>query len=164
MCNLTTLSLEISIQLFFFRSMLPNIVYLYLCHHCCNWLMWLIFALLYIVLQSLYRCFDTIPNICQSSSSVFSWYTVYVISRTCIVINFFVIWSLCLSSSIVDFKNDTEYLTRKVPHMFILLMRFLLEWWFRETFSFFWCTHFHFFFFFIPASLMKSASNITEYL
>ena len=43
----------------------------------------------------------------------------------CIVISFVVLWSICLSSSLVHFKNCPEYLTRVTAQVFILLMKFL---------------------------------------
>ena len=44
----------------------------------------------------------------------------------CIVINFLVLWSICLSSSIVYFKNGPENLTRSTAQAFLPLMKFLL--------------------------------------
>ena len=43
-----------------------------------------------------------------------------------IVLSFLVLWSICLSSSIVHFKNGPEYLTPGITQVFIPLMRFLL--------------------------------------
>ena len=45
----------------------------------------------------------------------------------CIVINFLVLWSFCLSSSLVRFKNDPEYITRGTAQVSIPLMWFLLR-------------------------------------
>ena len=45
----------------------------------------------------------------------------------CIAIVFLVFWSICLSSSLVHFKNDIEYLTSETTQVFITLMRFLLQ-------------------------------------
>ena len=42
----------------------------------------------------------------------------------CIVISFFVLWTICQSSSLVPFKNGSKYLTRETVHMFISLIRF----------------------------------------
>ena len=42
------------------------------------------------------------------------------------VISFLVLWSICLSSSQVHFKNDPEYLTRGTTWVFITLIRILL--------------------------------------
>ena len=41
----------------------------------------------------------------------------------CIIISFLVLWSVCLSSFLVQFKNGPGYLTR----VFIPLMRFLFQ-------------------------------------
>ena len=43
------------------------------------------------------------------------------------VINFLVLWSICLSSSPVNFKNGLEYLTRGTAQVLIALMIFLLQ-------------------------------------
>ena len=45
----------------------------------------------------------------------------------CIVINFLVLWYICLSSSLLHFKDGPEYLTRRTAQEFIALMRFLLQ-------------------------------------
>ena len=44
----------------------------------------------------------------------------------CIVINFFVLWSICLSSFLVHFKNGPKYLIRGTAQILISLIRFLL--------------------------------------
>ena len=44
-----------------------------------------------------------------------------------IVINFYVFWAICLSFSLVYFKNGPNYLTRETTQLFIALMRFLLQ-------------------------------------
>ena len=41
-------------------------------------------------------------------------------------INFLVLWSLCLSSSLVHIKNSPEYLIRRTAQVLIPLLRFLL--------------------------------------
>ena len=40
--------------------------------------------------------------------------------------SFLVLWSICLSSSLVHFKNNSEYLTKETAQLFIPLMRVLL--------------------------------------
>ena len=45
----------------------------------------------------------------------------------CIINNFFVFWSICLSSSLVHFKNSSEYLTRSTIQVFIPLMKLLQQ-------------------------------------
>ena len=44
----------------------------------------------------------------------------------CIVIIFLIYWSISLSSSLVPFKNGSEYLSSGTVQVFMLLMRFLL--------------------------------------
>ena len=44
-----------------------------------------------------------------------------------IVISFLILWSLCLSSSLIHFKNGPKYLKRGTAHVFISVMRFLLN-------------------------------------
>ena len=60
-----------------------------------------------------------IHNAGDYSFSFFSWLIsfVWVLRPLHKIINFFVLWSICPSSSLVCFKNDPEYLT----------MRFLLQ-------------------------------------
>ena len=43
------------------------------------------------------------------------------------VISFLVIWSICLSSSLVHFKNGPEYLKRCIAQVFIPLIRFRFD-------------------------------------
>ena len=45
----------------------------------------------------------------------------------CMVINFLVLWSICLSSSLVHFKKRPNYLMRDTAQVFIPLIRFLLD-------------------------------------
>ena len=58
----------------------------------------------------------------------FSWY-IYMSSleckALCVIINFLVLWCFSLSSSIVHFKNSSEYLTSGTALVFPSLMRFL---------------------------------------
>ena len=42
----------------------------------------------------------------------------------CLVISFLVLWSICLSSILVNFKKGPEYLTRVTARVFIPLIRF----------------------------------------
>ena len=42
------------------------------------------------------------------------------------VISFLVLWSICLSSSLVHLRKGPEYLTRDTAQVFITLIRFLL--------------------------------------
>ena len=45
----------------------------------------------------------------------------------CMVISFLVLWSVCLSSSLIHLRKGPEYLTRGTAQVFIPLIRFLLE-------------------------------------
>ena len=44
----------------------------------------------------------------------------------CMVISFLVLWSICLSSSLVHLRKGPEYLTRSTAQVFISLIRFML--------------------------------------
>ena len=79
------------------------------------------------------------------------------------VISFFVLWSICLSSSLVHFKNGSEYLTRSTAQVFIPLIRFLLHSFVSS--SFLLLPRYSFLIFsFISTCLMESASKIPKYL
>ena len=76
----------------------------------------LLLYFLLVVFESLYRCNHAFFNAGESSSSFFSWHmqSMYVISgckALCMVISFLVLWSICLSSSVVLFNNGPEYFT-----------------------------------------------------
>ena len=45
----------------------------------------------------------------------------------CMVISFLVLWSICLSSSLIYFKKGSEYLTRGTAQVFIPLIRLLQD-------------------------------------
>ena len=80
----------------------------------------------------------------------------------CIGFSFFVLWSICLSSSLVHFKIGLKYLMRETAWVFIPFIKFLLYSLISNNFLFFWDTLFYF----IPfttTSLMVSASNILKY-
>ena len=64
----------------------------------------------------------------------------------CIVMSFLVLLSICLSSSLVHFKNGPMYLTRGTIQVFIPLIRFLLCSLFRRVFSFSWGIFYNVFF------------------
>ena len=82
-----------------------------------------------------------------------------------LVINFLVLWSFCLSSFFVHFKNAPEYFTRKTSQVFILWMKFLLQNMVLRSFLFLLNYSFLIFFFFsFIACLIMSASNIPQYL
>ena len=79
------------------------------------------------------------------------------------VISFFVLWSMCLSSSLVHFKNSLEYLTRSTAQVFIPLIRFLLHSFVSNSFLVILRYSFSIFSF-ISACLMVSASKMPKYL
>ena len=66
---------------------------------------------------------------CWQILFLFLTQSVNIISRCkalCIVISFLVLWSICLSSFLVHFKNGLEYLMREPAQVFIPFIRFLL--------------------------------------
>ena len=81
----------------------------------------------------------------------------------CMVISFLVLWSICLSSSLVHFGKGPEHLTRSTAQVSIHLIRFLLESFVSSSFLVllrysFWILSF------IPTCLMVSASKFPKYL
>ena len=81
----------------------------------------------------------------------------------CMVISFLVLWSICLSSSLVHFKKGPKYLTRGTAQVFIPLIRFLLHSF--VTSSFLVLPRYSFLIFsFICTCLMVSASKMPMYL
>ena len=86
-----------------------------------------LFALFNVVLESYWYIYA----IFHAGKSSFSWhirdFLCDLCKDLCIVINFVVLWSICLSFSIVHFKNGPEYLTRESAQMIIPLMKFLLQ-------------------------------------
>ena len=84
----------------------------------------------YVVLESSYRRISLIlanrhPPFCLDTYSLSISY--FRCKSLCIVIVFVVLWSICLSSSLVHFKNVPEYLSRGARKCLSLLMRFLLQ-------------------------------------
>ena len=104
------------------------ILYLYL-----YWLMQLIFLFSFnTVFKSSYWCIYAILNTNESTSSFFFLtyclhHHLSYVKALCIVINFIVLGSVCLSFSFVHFKNGFHYLTSGVAQVFILLIRFFSE-------------------------------------
>ena len=85
---------------------------------------------LHVFFESLYRCVNPVFNAGKSFSSLFFFYK-YSLSTSslgfnalCMVIGFLVLWSICLSSSLVHFQKDPEYLTRGTALVFIPLISF----------------------------------------
>ena len=72
------------------------------------------------------------------ATSFFDIYSLSMSSLGCkalfMVISFLVLWLICLSSSLVHFKNGLEYLTRGTAQVFIPLIRFLLHSFVSSTF------------------------------
>ena len=130
----TSLSLEISIELFSYPFLFSG----YFCS--VDACVVCIFSggnnqsssvLVYVIFESLYRYINV--TWLQANPLPLSFFDICSLSVSslgckawCIVINFFVPWSLCWSSSLVHFKSDPEYLTRETVMLFIPLMRFLL--------------------------------------
>ena len=80
----------------------------------------------------------------------------------CMVISFLILWSICLSSSLLYFKKGFEYLTWGTALVFIPFIRFLL--YSLLSSSFLVLLRYSFFnFSFISTCLMVSASNIPKY-
>ena len=81
----------------------------------------------------------------------------------CMVISFLILWSICLSSTLVHMRKGPEYLTRGTAQVFIPLIRFLLLGF--VSISFLVLLRYPFgILFFIPTCLMVSASKIPKYL
>ena len=83
-------------------------------------------------------------------------------NASCKVISFLVLWSICLSSSLVHFRKGLEYLTRSTPQVFIPLISFRLESFVSISFLVllrysFWILSF------ISTCLMVSASKMSKY-
>ena len=75
------------------------------------------------------------------------------------VISFIVLWSICLSSSVVHFKNGPEYLTKDTALVFIALIRFLQHSFVLNRYLAF-LIYFFLNFSFISTCLMVSASKM----
>ena len=98
---------------------------LLLFYHCSYWLLQLVFF------YSFYCVHRVLAGEFPVSLFFFDAYSLSISSHegiaVCIVINFLVLGSIYLSSSIVHFKNDPEYLTWGTVQVFIPLMRFLMQ-------------------------------------
>ena len=83
-------------------------------------------TLFYVVFESQYRCVNAVFNAGKTSSSFFSCQSISY--RGCktlwIVFSFLVLWFICLSSSLIYFKNGPEYLLRETAQVFTPLVRF----------------------------------------
>ena len=76
----------------------------------------------------------------------------------CMVISFLVLWSICLSWSLVLLRKGPEYLSRRTTQVFIPLMRFLLASFVSSSFLFLLSYSFRILSF-ICTCLMVSASR-----
>ena len=81
----------------------------------------------------------------------------------CMVISFLVLWSICLRSSLVHFKNGPGYLTRRSARVFIPFIRYLL-YSFVSSIVLVLLKYSFLIFSFISTCLMVSAFNISKYL
>ena len=81
----------------------------------------------------------------------------------CMVISFQVLWSICLSSSLVNLRKGPEYLTRGTALVFIPLIRFLLLSFVSSSFLVL-LRYSIWILFFISTCLMVSASKIPKCL
>ena len=118
---------------------------------------------------TLCRCFDASIRssilVSLLSSSFCNTYSLSTLSLECkvlcVVISFLNLWPICLSSSLVHFKNDPEYLMKGTTLVFIPLISFLLYSFVLS--SFLVLLRYSFFIFsFISACLIVSASNIPK--
>ena len=86
------------------------------------------FVFSYVVFESLYRCVNAVFD--AGKSSFLDTYNLSTsslgCSALCMVISFLVLWSICLSSSLVHFKKGPGYLMRATAQVFIPFIRFLL--------------------------------------
>ena len=125
-------------------------------------------VLFYVVLELLYRCVNVVFNVGMSFSP--SFLDTYSLSMSslgcnalCAVISFLALLSICLSSSLLHFKNVPEYLTRRTAQVLIPLIRFLLYSFISS--SFLVLQRYSFLIFsFISICLMVSVSYIPKYL
>ena len=125
------------------------------------------FVFFYVVFESL--CVSTLPSMLAVPLPP-SFLGTYSLSTSslggnalCMVISFLVLWSICLSSSLVHLRKGPEYLTKGTAQVLIPLIRFLQESFISSSFLVllrysFWIL------FLISTCLMVSASKIPKYL
>ena len=126
------------------------------------------FVFSYVVFESLYGCVNAVFDAgCSLPPSFLGTYSLSTSSlgcyALCMVISFLILWSICLSSSLVNLRKGPEYLMRGTAQVFIPLIRFLLESLVSSCFLVllrysFWIL------FFILTCLMVSACKIPKYL
>ena len=124
------------------------------------------FMFFYVVFEPLYQCVTSM----LASPLPFSFLDTYSLSTLslgynalCIVISFIVLWSICLSSSLVHLRKGPENVTRGTAQIFIPLMRFLLESFVSSSFLVLLRYSFWILSFIFPC-LMVSVSKIPKYL
>ena len=82
-----------------------------------------------ITFKSSYWCIHAVFDADGSSSSLFSWHILSMLSLGCkalrIIISFLVFLPTMWNSFLVHFKNGPEYLTRGTVHVFISFIWFL---------------------------------------
>ena len=112
----------------------PLFFCLVLCYQFCYWLLKLILlwffkcnprcSCIYAYMQSLMLVSPLPPSVLDTCSLSLSHLGCKAL---CIVISFLVLLSVCLSSSLIYFKNCPEYPISGTAQLFIPLMRFLLQ-------------------------------------
>ena len=112
------------------------------------------FVHFYVVLESLYWWINALFSPDKSSFPLSFFLDTYSLSKSslrcnalCIVISFLVLWSICLSSSLVHFREGPKYLTRGTAQIFIPLLRLLLDSFVSRSCLFLLIYSFFFFFF-----------------
>ena len=97
----------------------------------------------YVVFETLYGSVNGVFDAGKSSSSTFL--DTYNLSTSslgcndlCMVISFLVLWSICLSSSLVHLRKGPEYLTRAQPKYLFLWWGFCWRVLSRVVFAFSW--------------------------
>ena len=78
------------------------------------------------------------------------------------LISFLILWSICLSSSLIHFTKGPEYLTRGTAQVFIPLIRFLLDSFVSNSFQI--LGYSFLIFSFISTCLIVSVSKMPKYL
>ena len=135
MCYVPHLSLEISVQLFFFPFLVFRFCSYTVCSYvpivvtgCCNHPF---FVLLMVFFEFLNWWHPTQSSILTSPLPPSFLYTLTMSSlrckTLCFLINLIVLWPIDQSSSFIHFKNDIQHLTMKTTWIFVSLVRFLLQ-------------------------------------
>ena len=145
------MSLEISKQLLFFLFYFLFIIVLYILVLFVLFLVAVINLSLLFLMYQLSRCI----NVSTPSSMLESPLPPYFLDTSnlsslgfnalCIVMSFIVLWSICLRSTLVHFKNGPEYLTRQITQVFVPFIRVLLYSLVSSSFLFSYITLFIFF-------------------